>query len=146
MKFKCQVDINKPLDKVVKLWQDPDNLKYWQEGFQRIEHLSGTAGQEGAQSRIYFQSGKRDMELLETIMKNDLPDEFVGKYEHTHMVNTMTNRFEKLTDHSTRYTADIHYTQFNGIMPKLMSFLFPGMFRKQVQKWLDKFKEFVESN
>lgn len=32
----------------------------------------------------------------------------------------------------------------NGIMPKLMAKLFPGMFKKQSQKWMDQFKEFVE--
>ncbi len=84
------------------------------------------------------------MELVETILSKDLPHEITGAYEHPHMVNTMRNRFTALDEYRTRYDADIHYTRFNGIMPRLMARFFPGMFRKQTQQWLDRFKELAE--
>lgn len=61
------------------------------------------------------------------------------------MTNTMTSRFSELGENKTEYTAEIEYTKFNGIIPKLMSMLFPGMFKKQSQKWLEQFKSFAES-
>ena len=84
------------------------------------------------------------MEIVETIQVNNLPDEFTALYEHIHMVNTMTNRFVALSENSTQYTADVHYTQFNGFMVKFFATLMPWMFRKQVQKWLNQFKTFAE--
>jgi len=43
------------------------------------------------------------------------------------------------------YKVEIEYTRFNGIMPKIMAFLMPGVFKKQTQKWLDQFKMFTEN-
>jgi hypothetical protein len=58
----------------------------------------------------------------------------------------MANRFIVLDNSSTRYEAEIDYTKFIGIVPKLMALLMPGVFKKQVQKRLDSFKSFVEKN
>ncbi len=145
MKFSCQIIINQPLERIVELWQNPDNNKYWQDGFERIEHLSGTPGEINAKSMLYFKNGQREMVLQETILKNDLPNEFIGLYEHSHMINTMSSRFSSVNDQSTLYEAEIEYTKFIGIIPKLMSILLPWVFKRQVQKWLKQFKEFAEA-
>ncbi|NER12227.1 SRPBCC family protein [Leptobacterium flavescens] len=146
MKFSCFVDINAPIEKVIELFDNVDNLKEWQDGFQSYEHLEGEAGQPGAKSRLFYVQGKRRIELIETIIVKNLPEEFSGKYEHTHMENTMANRFSSPEPGITRYETEIEYTRFIGFMPKLMAFLFPSMFKKQVQKWLDQFKIFVEKS
>lgn len=145
MKYTCTVEINAPLNKVVELWQDENHFSEWQDGFQRIEPLSGTPNTVGAQSKIYLEQGKRKMELLETIQVMNLPTEKTGLYEHVHMTNTQTSRFEPISEHKTRYISEVNYTQFNGFMPKLMAKLFPGMFKKQSQKWMDQFKTFAEN-
>ncbi|NNE27423.1 MAG: SRPBCC family protein [Saprospiraceae bacterium] len=145
MKFKCSVIINKPLDEVVALFKDPDNLKHWQDGFQSYEPLSGAPGEPGSKSAFVYQQGKNRIELEETIEVNDLPDEFTADYVHTHMSNKMTNHFESLPGGQTLYEAYIDYYKLNGWMIKLMVKLFPGMFKKQTQKWLDQFKKFAES-
>lgn len=145
MKFTCFVDINLPRERVVELFDNPDNIPKWQDGFQGFKHLNGEPGTPGAQSMIYYQQGKRTMELLETIIVGNLPEEFTAKYEHKHMTNTMQVLFTSLDAQTTRYTSNIEYTKFNGFLPKLMAFLFPSMFKKQVQKWLDQFKTFAEN-
>ncbi len=145
MKYTCTVDINAPIDRVVALWSNEDNFSKWQDGFQRIELLEGVANTEGAMSKISLQVGRRDMELIETILVANLPHEKKGLYEHIHMTNTQSSRFEALTTEDTRYTSEVEYTEFNGFMARLVSKLFPGMFKKQSQKWMDQFKKFVES-
>ena len=145
MKFKCSVIIHRPLDEVLELFKNPDNLQYWQEGFVSYENLSGTPGDVGSKSFFVYQHGKNRIELEETIMVNDLPEEFTADYVHEKMSNTMTNHFESLTNGHTLYEAYIDYYQFNGWVIKLMVKLFPGVFQKQTQKWLDRFKEFAES-
>lgn len=145
MKFTCTVDIDAPLDQVVELFKDTENLKAWQDGIQSFEHLSGNANEAGAKSKIVFQQGKQRIELIETIQVMDLPREKTALYEHTHMVNTMKSSFADLGSNKTRFTAEIHYTKFIGLMPKLMAWLMPGLFKKQTQKWLDQFKAFSEN-
>lgn len=143
MKFTCTVDINQSLEKTVSLWENEANFKEWQDGFESIEHISGTPNTVGAKSKIIL-SGKRRVELLETIISYDLPNEKTALYEHIHMTNIFTARFKALSENKTQYTCDIEYTKFNGFVIKLMARLFPNMFKKQSQKWLDQFKAFAE--
>ena len=144
MKFQCTVLIDRPLDKVVELFSDPNNLGEWQDGFISFENLSGAPGATGSKSRFLYMMGKNEMELIETILNNDLPREFAGEYWHKHMTNTMRYWFEPVSEAQTRYSSEVEYTELRGFMIKLMAFLFPGMFRKQVQKWMNQFKAFVE--
>lgn len=145
MKFTCTVTINKPQQIVADFFADPKHLKEYQEGFQRKELISGNAGDVGAVSKLYYQNGKRKMELVETVLKNDLPHEFFADYFHSHTENTMRSTFTSLNENETRYDSEIEYTKFKGIIVKIMAFLFPSFFKKQVQKWLINFKKFVET-
>ena len=144
MNFKGHKDIKKPIEKVAAYFADPKYLGEYQDGFLRKELVSGDEGQEGAISKMYYQMGKREMELTETITSNQLPHSFEGFYHHLHMDNTMKVKFEAIDANTTRYHYDIEYTRINWVMPKLMAILFPGMYRKQGEKWMQQFKEFVE--
>lgn len=145
MKFSYTLEINAPRQKVVDLFQNPDNLKHWQDGFEGIEEVSGSPGQTDAKKKMFYKQGSRKMELLETVISNNLPDEFIGFYQHIHMENTMTSRFSEIKDGTaTLYEAEIEYTKFNKFGIKIMAYLFPGMFRKQGKKWFDQFKAFAE--
>ena len=84
------------------------------------------------------------MVLTETITSNQLPDSFEATYHHKHMDNTMKCTFKALGDNKTRFEYEYEYTRINWIMPKLLAILFPGMYRKQGEKWMQQFKESVE--
>jgi hypothetical protein len=139
MKFSCSIEIEKPITKVIELFENPDSMKEWQDGFVRLDPVSGYVGQVGAKSKLIY----KNMELIETVLVRD-QNRFKGLYEHTHMVNTMDNRFTSLSETKTRWDVEIDYTKFNGIIPKLMALLMPGLFRRQVEKWLVQFKTFAE--
>lgn len=144
MKYTCSVLINKPLDEVVKLWEDESNFHQWQDGFQSIELISGEKNKEGAVSHILIQQGKMKIELEETILVNDLPDEKTAKYVHKHMTNTQTSRFLSSSNSVTEYISEVEYTQFNGITLNIMAKLFPGKFKAQSEKWMKQFKRYAE--
>ena len=144
MKFTCSVTINKPRKTVVDLFENPDFLGEYQEGFIKKVLISGDVGKENTVSKMYYKMGKGEMELTETILKNDLLDIFLAQYHHKHTDNTMQSSFIVLDENTTQYDAEIHYTAFRGFVVKVMSFLFPSFFKKQVQKWLTNFKVFVE--
>lgn len=145
MKYTCTIDLDLPLEKVIRLWENENHFDKWQDGFQSIELLEGEPGAIGAKSRIFFQHGKMTMELIETILSNNLPQEKKALYEHIHMTNTQTTSFESLSENQTLYISKVEYTKFNGFKPKLMAKLFPGMFKKQSQKWMKQFKAFAEN-
>ena len=144
MKYKGAVEIDKPIALVTNLFADPKNLKEYQDGFIKKELQSGQEGKAGAVSTLYYKYGSRDMILTETIVSNNLPNSFEAFYHHKHMDNTMKCNFTPLNENKTRYEYAFEYTRINWVMPRLMAILFPGMYRKQGEKWMQQFKSFVE--
>lgn len=142
MKYTVDIEINLPVDKVVELFDDPENMDKWMEGLQSFEHIRGEPGQVGAKSLLKFKMGRREMEMVETIISRNLPDEFSGTYEANGVFNIVTNRFVALPNQRTKYISEQEF-QFNGFM-KIIGFLMPGLFKKQSMKYMRDFKEFAE--
>lgn len=144
MKYTCEIEINQPIDKVIELFDNAENLKKWMEGLQSFEHLSGEPGRPGAKSRLKFKMGKREMEMIETVTVRNLPEEFSGTYVMNGVFNIVKNKFVPLSFNKTNYVTEQEF-QFHNPMMKLMAFLMPGMFKKQSMKFLESFKKFAES-
>ncbi|MBK8503417.1 MAG: SRPBCC family protein [Saprospiraceae bacterium] len=144
MKHKGSIDIAKPRSEVVKYFADPSYLGEYQDGFIKKDLISGEQGEEGAISKMLYHFGNRDMELMETIITNRLPDSFESSYHHKQMDNTMKCKFIQLDAERTRYEHEFEYTRIDWLMPKLMAILFPGVYRKQAEKWMTQFRDFVE--
>ncbi|MAX82293.1 MAG: hypothetical protein CL843_19215 [Crocinitomicaceae bacterium] len=143
MKYSTTIEVHKPIDEVIALFDNPDNMDKWMEGLVSFEPLSGTPGQPGAKARLKFEMGKRKVEMIETITVRNLPHEFTGTYEANGVFNIVKNKFEKIDEYSTRYTTE-HEFQFKGFL-KIMAFLMPGAFKKQSLKYLTDFKTFAEN-
>jgi carbon monoxide dehydrogenase subunit G len=142
MQYTCEIEINKPIDEVVALFDNPDNMDKWMEGLQSFEHLSGIQGQPGAKSKLIFKMGKRKIEMIETINIRNLPNEFSGTYEANGVYNVVQNKFVKLSEDKTKYITKQEF-RFSGYMV-IISALMPGAFKKQSIKYLEDFKKFVE--
>ena len=82
-----------PDERVIELFDSFENLKQWQEGLEEIEHLSGESGQPGAKTRLVYNMGKRKMEMIETILTRNMPDEFSGTYDAPGVHNIVRNTF-----------------------------------------------------
>jgi uncharacterized membrane protein len=143
MKYSVEIIIDKPLNEVIALFDNLDNMKQWMEGLQSFEPISGTPGQPGAKSKLVFLNGGRKMEMIETITVNNLPKEFSGTYEANGVFNIVQNFFEAVNDRQTRYATEQEF-QFHGFM-KIIGWIFPAAFKKQSMKFLKDFKRFAES-
>ena len=122
--------------------QDPSNYKYWQRGFISYNHLTGLPEKEGSRSRLKFKMGKREIDMVETILKINSPKKFYTSYEAQGVFNTQKNHFEKVADNKTRWIADSEF-KFSGFM-RIIGLLKPGAFKKQSQQYMKDFKEFAE--
>jgi carbon monoxide dehydrogenase subunit G len=143
MKYTSEIEINKPIDQVIELFDNPDHMSKWMEGLQSFEPIRGKPGQVGAKSRLRFKIGKRNIEMVETITVSQLPEEFSGTYEAKGVLNIVKNKFMPLPGNRTRYVTEQEF-QFKGFM-KIIGLLMPGAFRKQTMKSLNDFKNFAES-
>jgi uncharacterized membrane protein len=142
MKYSSAIEINLPIEKVIALFDNPDNLSKWMKGLQSFEHISGVSGQPGAKSRMKFKMGKRDIEMIETILVRNLPEEFSGTYEAKGVFNIVRNKFIALSSNKTKYISEQEF-EFSGFM-KVIGWLMPGAFKKQSMQYLQDFKEFAE--
>ena len=119
-------------------------MAFWQDGFLGKELIEGDAWTIGAKSLMKYKMGKRNLDLTEIIKVNELPDYFSAFYISDHTENLMSSTFQELAPNSTLFESEVEYTALNGFMVKAMAFIAPGIFKKQVQKWLDQFKVYAE--
>lgn len=144
-KIEGSIVINKPIAMVSRLFLDSSNLDQYQDGFVKKKIISGIDGEEGCISTLTYVYGSRELLMEETVVTNNLPDYYEAFYHHQHMDNKMICRFKEIDSNKTSYSYEYDYTRINWFLPKLMSILFPGMYRKQGQKWIDQFKTYIES-
>ena len=144
MKYTLEILIKSPRAEVIKKLDNIDNIKHWQRGLVSIEHMSGIPGQVGAKMKLSYKFGKRQMDLIETITKRDFPDEFDATYETKDMFNYQQNIFKETPE---GYTKWISHSEFipSSLILRIMAFLMPGAFKKQSKKYLEDFKDFVET-
>src|SRR5688572_19981964 len=141
MKYTAEIEINKPVQRVVELFDDADNMKLWMEGLEKFEHLSGTPGEVGAKSKLTFKIKKRIMEMIETITVKNLPHEFSGTYDVQGVHNIVKNYFLELPGNRTKYVSEQEF-QFKGIV-KLLGFMMRGSIKKKSMENLAAFKKFA---
>jgi hypothetical protein len=144
MKYTIEILINKPLAEVVKKIDSTDNLKHWHEGLVSTEHISGTPGEFGAKMKLNYNFGNRQMQLIETITKRNLPDEFHATYNTRGMRNIQQNFFISLGANQTKWRSNCEFQPTSFFM-RTMLFFMPGAFKKQSLKYMTNFKNFVES-
>lgn len=143
MKYTTEININKPIHEVIALFDNVDNLYNWMDGLQSFEGISGTPGEQGAKSKLKFKMGKREMEMVETILVKNLPEQFKVAFEMNGGYNTVSQRFEKVSDSVTRNIVESEFN-FKGIM-KYLAPLLKFMFKAQSLKYQVAFKKFVEA-
>lgn len=145
MKYTIETIIDLPRAEVIKKLDNMENIKHWQRGLVSAEHLSGTPGEVGAKMKLSYQFGKRQMELIETILKQDFPEEFHASYDASGMHNIQKNYFTETPEGKTKWVSKSEFVPTNFMM-RMMTLLMPKMFRKQSQKYLDDFKNFAEKD
>ncbi len=143
MRYTTSIDINLPLDKVIDLFDNPENTKKWQPSLIEYKPLQGEPGHPGAKTKLRYQMGRREVEMVETVNTRHFPEEFTVTYTAKGVWNLVVNRFEQLDADRTRWTTK-HEFQFTGMM-KVLSWFMPGVFKKQSRQTMKDFKRFAES-
>lgn len=142
MKYTLEIEINQPINKVITLFNDEDNLFKWMSGLQSIEHLQGEPGKKGSTTKMIFKEGKRNIEMIETIITNNLPEELIASYEAKGVYNLAKIAFIPISETKTKYLSEQEF-QLKGFM-KIFGWIMPAAFKKQSLKYLNMFKEFAE--
>lgn len=142
MKFKTEVKIEVPREKVVNVFDDPSNLAKWQPGLVIFEQLEGEPGKTGSKTKMVYKLGSGKTEMIETIIARELPDKFSATYEAKGVFNRIDNYFVKYDDCTTIWRLDACF-EFTGFY-RLMGWFLQTTFKKQTKRQMLDFKEFVE--
>ncbi len=145
MKFLTEITVNVPLSDFMKKFDNTENMKLWQKDLLSVEHLSGIPGKEGAQMELRYKIGKREVVMVETILKRNLPHEFHATYDAKGVHNIEKNYFKAVGDSTTKWISESEF-QFSGFFMKMLAFLMPGAFKKQSLKFKRDFKAFAEGS
>lgn len=145
MKYTIELEVNQPLDKVIELFDNSENMFNWQPELTSFDHLSGPPGEVGAQSVLKYQMGRRNIEMIETITKKNLPDSFGGTYEVKGMMNYLMNEFKGTNEGKTSWTVTAEFIP-KSFLSRLMIWIMPGAFKKQTRLFMERFKKFAEQS
>ncbi len=145
MKYSLEIEVNKPLEKVIALLDDPEKMKHWQPGLLSYEVLSDEPRKEGVQMKLRYKMGKREIEMIETITAYDLPKGMSATYETNGVINIQKNLFHAIDENRTHWVSDNEFV-FNNFMMKLMGTFMPRAFKKQSKIYLQAFKKFAEKS
>lgn len=143
MTYTTEIIIDLPRAQCIEKLGNRDHLKHWQRGLIAQNLLSGIPGQEGAKTELHYKVGKKDMILIETIIKNNLPEELHATYDTQGVHNLQKNYFTEVNEHATLWVSETRF-EFNGFFMKLMALLMPGAFKKQSRQYAEDFKAFAE--
>ncbi|TDR18360.1 SRPBCC family protein [Marinicella litoralis] len=145
MKFQNKITINVPLFHCIQLLDDPENMPHWQKGLLSYEILSDDPRKVGAQMKLNYKMGKREIEMIETIVDYSMPNHFSATYETKGVWNLVENHFTENLQGNTVWESNCEF-KFSGIM-KLMSWFMPkSMFQKESCQYLIDFKDFAEQS
>ena len=145
MKYTIETIIDLPLQDVINKLDSIENLRHWQRGLEKVEHISGTPGKVGAKMKLSYKFGKREMDLVETIIKREFPHEFHATYDTKGIHNIQKNFFEETPEGQTKWISKSEFIP-SSFMLRVMAFLMPGAFKKQSRKYLEDFKNFAEKD
>lgn len=108
-----------------------------------FNHKEGIHGQKGAKSVLLYKMGNREVEMTETIINRNLPEEFEATYDAKGVSNVSKNKFIAFSDTTTKWINENEF-RFTGIMSVLSLFM-QSAFKKQSMQFLENFKKFAES-
>ncbi|MFH6601894.1 SRPBCC family protein [Maribacter algicola] len=143
MRYTTEIEIDIPRNEFVKILDIPENMKHWQRGLTGYTILSGTAGHEGSKMELRYKFGKRDMVLIETILKRNMPYEFHVTYDTKGVHNIQKNYFKDIDGRSTIWISESEF-RFSSFFMKAIGFLMPGSFKNQSRIYAQDFKAYAE--
>ncbi|NRD22417.1 SRPBCC family protein [Winogradskyella litoriviva] len=144
MQYTTEILIKKPISEVIEKLDSSENLKHWQNGLVSTEHISGQPSELGATMKLSYSFGKRKMEIIETVTKQNFPYEYHASYTTKGVRNIQENYF-KVTEENYTYWISKNEFQPTSFKMSAMLFFMPRAFKKQTKTYLTNFKNFVEN-
>jgi carbon monoxide dehydrogenase subunit G len=137
------INISQPVETVWQLLVDPENLKHWLTGFKSLEVISGKAGEAGSVSKMKVMEGGKEMEVTETTLAVNPPQQYSFSIEHKLFKNIVDIHL-KPAGNGTVMSQTVQFFP-RAFFLKIMMVMMKGQMKKRTLNDLLKFKAFAES-
>ena len=141
MTSRVELDINEPRTELAHLFADPTNNPAWMDDVERIEPISGAAGQFGSVYRMVPKGG--GWVFIATVIERALPQEVRLLLRGPRVTVEIKDNFVKLSDHRTRLISEETFT-FEGFFRKAIGMLARGSIKRAHRRHMEAFKRFAE--
>lgn len=139
MRYRLEIILNKPVEKVIETFTHASQKKHWHRDLLSY----GKIGTEGNEAIIKEGKGNKKTTIKETVLIDNLPHEYLCKYECNGMFKYEENYFEIIDDHNTHWVVVSEY-KFKGLGAKLVGFFYPSSFKKRTKTYMTDFKNYLE--
>lgn len=143
MVVEANVVIERPLDEVWAVFNDPKLQTEWNSDLLGYERVSGKGNEEGSVSRLTFKRGHGETVLTATVLESKRSAKLIAKYEGMQLPFYLTSNFSAIDDDSTEWAAEIEVKL--SLMQKALGPLLKGTMTDMAQKMGDDFKAYCES-
>jgi hypothetical protein len=144
MKYSLELRIEVPLQEVIRIFDHTENTFQWQPGLKNLELISGTDRSEGACYRLVYEGRKGELEVEETVLHRNLPNEYVTRQISPGVKNTIRHSFSETSDRQTLWRMENLFL-FRGMM-RLMAPMMKSAFSGNTLLNMERFKEFAENS
>ncbi|WKW46487.1 SRPBCC family protein [Myroides sp. JBRI-B21084] len=143
--YDSEITVAKPANEAWAVMNDVEKLPDWLTGFKKFEHVSGTKGQVGAVSNVYFDNNGETMIIKETITKI-IPNKSISMvYESDFMDMHYTITFNSLPNNQTKISSTT-MAEGNGMISKSIMAIISSTLKAQEETNLTKLKTTIENN
>jgi hypothetical protein len=144
MEYSLELHIEVPRQEVIRVFNHTENTFRWQPALKDLELISGTDRSEGACYRMVYEGRKGELEVEETILHQNLPDEYVTLQNSPGVKNTIRHTFSETSDRQTHWRVENHF-RFRGMM-RLMGPWMKAAFSGNTLLNMERFKAFAENS
>ncbi|MCH3883091.1 MULTISPECIES: SRPBCC family protein [Tenacibaculum] len=141
-KYTAEIEVNKPIEEVFALFDNPEALKDWMPEVQSIKPIEVRAGKIGSSYKMLIESQGQTMEMTEKIMSHVLNEKMTFQFDSDQMIKTDDFNFiangnkTKIVQHCTVEAKSY-----------IMSCMFPyfkSALQTQSVSYMNRFKELAE--
>ena len=142
--YECEIIIDKPLAESWAVSQDEKKMSDWLSGFQKIEHVSGSIGNVGSVSDVYFINDGQEMIIRETITEI-VPNESIAMSFTSDFMEMDYKLSMKSIDGKTKISSSTTAIG-NGLISKSLIVLMQNSIQTQEHTNLENLKKTIEKN
>jgi hypothetical protein len=140
MQDTVAVDVNAPLDKVVRLFADPRITPAWMHDVERYEPLSGEQGMSGSTYRLIPKKGS--LVFTATVVERKLPHKLRLRLDASNVTVDVLATLSTLAGDRTRLVSEETFS-FKGLAKIFSLFARPAI-HKAHRQHMEAFKQFAE--